>query len=51
MGMDGMPGHTMSRLAGKKLFDRGELPDWFTTVAQREHPETLRDAEKLIGFG
>lgn len=50
MNMGDITGHMMSRLAGKKLRSRDDLPEWFLTVAGQEHPETLRDAEKLIGL-
>ncbi len=50
MNMADHPGHMMSRLAGKKLFSRDGLPAWFLEVAEREHPDMIRNAEKLIGL-
>ena len=51
MNMADHRGHMMSRLAGKKLFSRDDLPAWFVEVAEREHPDMIRDVEKLIGLG
>ena len=48
MRMGDRPGHLMSRAIGRKLLAIDELPTGYLAIAQRLHPEYVRDARGIL---